>query len=433
MTSIRPLRPVCCAIFALTLAPQIPAAELSGELQAQVIEWRRDLHQHPELGNRETRTAGIVAAHLKALGLEVHEGIGATGVIGYLKGGKRGPFLALRADMDALPVTEQTELPFASTVTTEFRGEKVGVMHACGHDAHVAMLMGLAQALTAQRETLPGSILFIFQPAEEGAPDGEAGGAQRMLAEGLFSDRYYGKPDAVFGMHVRSLLNTGQIGLRAGPAMASSDTFSIQVVGRQTHGSRPWHGVDPIVIGSEIVLNLQQIVSRELDITALPTVVTIGQFKSGIRQNIIPDEAFLLGTIRSFDPVQRKQVINAIERRATSIAAAAKGEAIFTLKPNGYAVTVNNPELVTRMKPLLAATEGVTDVVDMALITGAEDFSFYAREVPGLFFFVGVTKPGIDPDQAPGNHSPRFVVDEDGLAIGMRAMLNVTLAYLNGK
>ncbi|MGE4069549.1 MAG: amidohydrolase [Lysobacterales bacterium] len=433
MRSIRRLHPVCCALFALTLAPQIPAAELSEALQDQVIEWRRDLHQHPELGNSETRTAGIIAAHLRALGLEVHEGIAVTGVIGYLKGGKPGPFLALRADMDALPVSEQTDLPFASTVTAEFRGEQVGVMHACGHDAHVAMLMGLAQVLAGQRETLPGSVLFIFQPAEEGSPDGELAGAQRMLAEGLFSDRYYGKPDAVFGMHVRSLLNTGQIGLRSGPALASSDTFSIQVIGKQTHGSRPWHGVDPIVVGSEIVLNLQQIVSRELDITALPTVVTIGQFKSGIRQNIIPDDAFLLGTIRSFDPVQRKLVIGAIERRATAIAAAANAQAIFTLKPNGYVVTVNNPELVTRMTPLLAATEGVTEVVDMALITGAEDFSFYAREVPGLFFFVGVTPPGQDPEQAPGNHSPRFVVDEAGLPIGMRAMLKVTLAFLNGK
>ncbi|MCB1600768.1 MAG: amidohydrolase [Xanthomonadales bacterium] len=433
MTFIRQLRPVCCTLFALTLAPQIQAAELSDGLQAQVIEWRRDLHQHPELGNSETRTAGIVAAHLKALGLEVHEGIAVTGVIGYLKGGKPGPFLALRADMDALPVTEQTDLPFASRITTQFRGEQVGVMHACGHDTHVAMLMGLAQVLAEQRETLPGSILFIFQPAEEGSPDGDQAGAQRMLAEGLFSDRYHGKPDAVFGMHVRSLLNTGQIGLRSGPALASSDTFSIQVIGTQTHGSRPWHGVDPIVVGSEIVLNLQQIVSRELDISALPTVVTIGQFKSGIRQNIIPDEAFLLGTIRSFDPVQRKQVIEAIERRATGVAAAANAQAIFSLKPNGYVVTVNNPELVSRMKPLLATTEGVTEVVDMALITGAEDFSFYAREVPGLFFFVGVTPPGRDPEQAPGNHSPRFVVDEAGLPIGMRAMLRVTLAYLNGE
>lgn len=433
MPSRHRIRRIFWALFSLTMAPVAVAATLPDGLNAQVIDWRRDLHQHPELGNRETRTAGIVAAHLKALGLEVHEGIAATGVIGYLKGGKPGPFLALRADMDALPVTEQTGLPFASTLTTEYRGEKVGVMHACGHDTHVAMLMGLAQTLAAQRETLPGSVLFIFQPAEEGAPDGEQGGAQRMLAEGLFSDRYYGKPDAIFGMHVRSSLNTGQIGIRSGPALASSDTFSIKVIGRQTHGSRPWQGVDPIVVGSEIVLSLQQIVSRELDITRTPTVVTIGQFKSGIRQNIIPEDASLLGTIRSFDPVQRKEVIGAIERRATAIAAASRAQAIFTLKPNGYAVTVNDPALVARFRPLLAASAGVTELVDMDLITGAEDFSFYAREVPGMFFFVGVTAPGINATEAPSNHSPLFLVDEAGLPIGMNAMLNVTLAYLGGE
>jgi amidohydrolase len=423
------LRVLSCAVFALAMQTA-QAADVPAGLAGQVIEWRRDIHAHPELGNREVRTAAKVAAHLKSLGLEVHEGIAHTGVIGYLQGGLPGPFVALRADMDALPVSEQVDLPFASKLTTEYRGETVGVMHACGHDAHVAMLMGLAQALAAQRDTLHGRVLFIFQPAEEGSPDGEEGGARLMLAEGLFSDRYHGNPDAVFGMHVRSSLNTGQLGLRSGPALASSDTFSIHVIGQQTHGSRPWQGIDPIVVGSEIVLSLQNIVSRELDITGTPTVVTIGQFKSGIRQNIIPDEANLLGTIRSFDPQQRLQVIAAIERRANGVAAAANTRAEFTLKPNGYPVTVNDPALSARMRPVLRASQGVSEVVDMNLITGAEDFSFYAREVPGLFFFVGVTAPGTDPNLAPSNHSPRFQIDEPGLAIGMQAMLNVVLDYL---
>ncbi len=423
---------VSCAAILLMSHPAA-AIEMPDGVSEKVIEWRRDLHANPELGNRESRTAAKVAAHLRALGMEVHEGIAHTGVIGYLQGGLPGPFLALRADMDALPVTEQVDVPFASKVTTQYRGETVGVMHACGHDTHVAMLMGLAETLASQRESLTGNVLFIFQPAEEGAPEGEEGGAQLMLAEGLFSDKYYGKPDAVMGMHVTSRLPVGFLGLKSGPMMASSDTFSIHVVGKQTHGSRPWQGIDPIVVGSEIVLSLQSIVSREIDITGTPSVVTVGQFRAGIRQNIIPDSADLLGTIRSFDPALREQVIAAIERRAKGVAAAAGTTAEFKLHPGGYAVTVNDPELTARLRPVLEATVGKQRVITMPLITGAEDFSFYAREVPGLFYFVGVTPTDKDAAQAPSNHSPLFYVDEAGMAVGMRAMLAAVNSFMAGE
>lgn len=408
----------------------IVAAELPEGIEQQVIEWRRDLHANPELGNRETRTAAKVAAHLRGLGMEVHEGIAHTGVIAYLKGGQPGPLVALRADMDALPVSEGVDLPFASKVTTQYRGETVGVMHACGHDTHVAMLMGLAQILAGQRDHLRGRILFIFQPAEEGPPEGEEGGAQLMLAEGLFSERYYGKPDVVMGMHVTSRLNVGFLGLRSGPMLASADTFSIHVTGKQTHGSRPWDGIDPIVVGSEIVLSLQHIVSREIDITATPTIVTVGQFKGGIRQNIIPDSAEMLGTIRSFDPALREKVIAAIERRASNIAEAAGTSAEFKLHPGGYAVTVNDPELTSQLRPALESVVGKQRVITMPLITGAEDFSFYAREVPGLFYFVGVTPTDQNAAEAPSNHSPLFYVDEAGMAVGMRSMLAALHSYL---
>ena len=426
-----PRMPWLCAC-SLLIGTSAVAAELSPQTEQQVIEWRRDLHANPELGNRESRTSKLVAAHLRQLGMEVHEGIAHTGVIGYLAGAQPGPLVALRADMDALPVSEGVDLPFASKVTTQYRGETVGVMHACGHDTHVAMLMGLAQTLAAERESLRGRFLFIFQPAEEGPPEGEEGGAQLMLAEGLFSEHYYGKPDAVLGMHVTSRLNVGFLGLRSGPMLASADTFSIHVNGKQTHGSRPWDGIDPIVVGSEIVLSLQHIVSREIDITATPTIVTVGQFKGGIRQNIIPDSAEMLGTIRSFDPALREKVIAAIERRATNIAEAAGTTAEFKLRPGGYAVTVNHPELTAQLRPALESVVGKQRVITMPLITGAEDFSFYAREVPGLFFFVGVTPSDQDAATAASNHSPLFYVDEDALAVGMRSMLAAVHGYLDG-
>jgi amidohydrolase len=400
------------------------------KVEPQVIEWRRDLHAHPELSNRETRTSGIVAKQLRALGMEVKTGIGLTGVAGLLRGGRPGPTIALRADMDALPVTEQVDVPFKSTVTTEFRGETVGVMHACGHDAHVAMLLGVAKVLAGQRAQLPGQILFIFQPAEEGAPEGETGGARRMLAEGLFD---IAKPEAVFGLHVIASLPTGVIGYRAGPMMAGSDSFTINVTGRQTHGSRPWGGVDPVVTSAAIISGLQTIVSRQIDITEIPTVISVGAIKGGIRFNIIPDNVEMVGTIRTFDTGVRADVIERMNRTVTSIAAANGATATLKVRDNAIPPVVNNPQLTQRVLPSLERTVGKDKVRTISLQTTAEDFSFYGQQAPAFFFWVGITPPDRDPATAAFNHSPLFFVDESGMAIGMRAMLSVAVDYLQGR
>lgn len=403
-------------------------AEAARSLQPKVVAWRRDIHQHPELGNRETRTAALVADHLRALGLEPKTGIATTGVTAVLKGGRPGPRIALRADMDALPVTERVDLPFASKVTTTFRGETVGVMHACGHDAHVAILMGLAEALVAMRDELAGEVMFLFQPAEEGVPEGEVGGAKEMLAQGVFDDF---RPDAVFGLHVGSTYNVGQVAVRPGPMMAASDSFEITVKGRQTHGSRPWNGVDPIVAAADLVTTAQTIVSRRTDITRLPAVVTFGAVKGGIRHNIIPDSVELIGTIRTFDDGMREAIFADLRNVAehTSAAHGATIDATIPLSHN-YPVTANDPELIARMLPSLEAAVGEGNVVDPGLITGAEDFSFFAREVPGMYFFVGATPKGTDPRTAASNHSPEFYLDEGALDVGLRAMLQVALDYL---
>jgi amidohydrolase len=404
-------------------------AQQSQRLQSKVLAWRRDLHQHPELGNRETRTAKIVADHLRSLGLDVKTGIATTGVIAVLKGGKPGPRIAIRADMDALPVTERNALPFASKATSTFRGETVGVMHACGHDAHTSTLMGVAEALVAMKADLPGEVLFIFQPAEEGPPDGEEGGAEEMLAQGIFRDF---KPEAVFGLHVFSTLNAGQLGYRAGPAMAASDRFNIIIKGRQTHGSRPWGGVDPIVAAADVIGSAQTIVSRRQNISKLPVVVTFGAIKGGIRYNIIPDQVEMIGTIRTFDEGMRAAVFKDLQNVAEHVAAAHGATAVSQIPDTkGNPVTVNNPALSAKMRPSLVRAVGAGNVVDMDLNMGAEDFSFYAKEVPGFFFFVGATPKGQDALKAPSNHSPEFFLDESALDVGLRAMLQVTLDYLH--
>lgn len=400
------------------------------KVESQVIEWRRDLHAHPELSNRETRTAGVVAKQLRALGMEVKTGIGLTGVAGLLRGALPGPTIALRADMDALPVTEQVDVPFKSTVTAEFRGEKVGVMHACGHDAHVAMLLGVAKVLAGQRAQLRGQILFIFQPAEEGAPEGETGGARRMLAEGLFD---IARPEAVFGLHVIASLPTGVVGYRSGPMMAGSDSFTINVTGRQTHGSRPWGGVDPVVASADIISGLQTIVSRQVDITDIPTVISIGAIKGGIRFNIIPDTVEMVGTIRTFDTGVRADVIERMNRTVTSIAAAQGATATLTVRDNAIPPVVNDPQLTQRILPSLERAVGKDNVRTISLQTTAEDFSFYGQQVPAFFFWVGITPPDRDPATAAFNHSPLFYVDESGMAVGMRAMLSVATDYLREK
>jgi len=422
----------CWLCFQVAQADIAPG-ELNSAVQAvepKIIEWRRDFHAHPELSNREVRTADIVAKKLKALGLEVKTGIGVTGVAGLLKGGLPGPTIALRADMDALPVTEQVDVPFKSKVTSEYRGEKVGVMHACGHDAHTAMLLGAAEVLAGMRKQLRGQVLFIFQPAEEGAPEGERGGASLMLEQGLFD---IAKPEAVFGLHVIASLPTGTIGYRSGPMMAGSDSFSIQVNGRQTHGSRPWGGVDPVVVSAQIVTALQTIVSRQIDITALPAVVTVGAIKGGVRFNIIPDSVEMLGTVRTFDKDMRADIFRRMERTAKGIAEASGATATFKVNEPNNPPVVNDPALTAKMLPTLERVAGKDNVRLITLQTTAEDFSYYGQKAPALFFWVGVTPKDKDPTTAAFNHSPLFYLDESGMALGVKAMLSVATDYLQGK
>ncbi len=415
---------------AATASAQISGAQIdaaAGKVETKVIGWRRDIHQHPELSNRETRTSKVVADHLKKLGLPVRTGIARTGVTAVLKGGKPGPVIALRADTDALPVSEQVDVPFKSTVTTEYLGKKVGVMHACGHDSHVANLMGVAEMLVGMKQDLPGTVLFIFQPAEEGAPEGEEGGASVMIKEGVFNEV---KPEAVFGLHVTSTLNTGVLGYRSGPFMAASDSFRIEVQGRQSHGSRPWSGVDPIVAASQIVMGLQTIVSRQIDITELPAVVTIGKFDGGVRHNIIPDSVDMRGTLRTFDKGMRADIMKRIDTTATSIAAATGAQAKVTFNPGNNPVVMNNPQLTQKALPSLKRVAGDDKVVTLPLITGSEDFAYYADLIPSLFFYVGVTPPGQDANAAPSNHSPKFYIDEPAIAFATRALTSVAVDYL---
>lgn len=406
--------------------PALPDAvdSLVDSVMPQVVEWRRDFHQHPELGNREFRTAGIIADHLRALGMEVQTEVAHTGVVGILRGGREGPVVALRADMDALPVEEQVDLPFASRVRTQYNGQDVGVMHACGHDNHMAILMGAATVLADMRDELQGTVMFIFQPAEEGAPEGEEGGAELMLKEGLFDDI---RPDAVFGLHVWPI-PAGQIAVREGGTMASSDSFRIRVQGQQTHGAAPWAGIDPIVVASQIVMGLQTIPSRQLDSTLTPSIVTVGAINGGVRSNIIPDSVEMIGTLRTFDAETRRQIHERVERTATQIAASA-GATVDVNISLGYPVTYNDPELTRNMAPTLQRVAGER-FVEASLITGAEDFSYYANEVPGMFFFLGIGAD--DPAMVYPNHSPFFYADERALPVGVKAMTALALDFMNG-
>jgi len=395
-----------------------------------ITAWRRDLHQHPELSNREVRTSKFVAAELKKFGYEVRTGIARTGVVGVLKGGKPGPKLAIRADMDALPVTEEVDLPFASKVKGEYLGKQVGVMHACGHDAHTAMTLGVAEAIAKMKKDLPGEIMFIFQPAEEGAPPGEEGGAPLMVKEGIFKDF---KPDALFGMHVVSTQTVGTAAVRAGGAMASSDTFHIVVHGRQSHGATPWKGIDPIVTTAEIVTSAQTIVSRQLDINTQPAVVTFGIFNGGQRFNIVPDSAELWGTVRAFDDGMRQQALSSLKNIAEHVAAA-NGATVDTEipMPGSNPVNYNDPALTERVRASLEKALGKDKVSEAPRWTASEDFPQLALGVPApsVYFFVGATPVGKDPVTAPTNHSPRFFLDEGALEVGTSAMLQAALDYL---
>jgi len=402
--------------------------EAAARVEPKVVAWRRDFHQNPELGNREVRTAKIVADHLRAIGCDdVREKVAHTGVVGVLKGGLPGPVVALRADMDALPVAEETDVPFKSTKRTHWNGvENVGIMHACGHDAHTAILMGVAEMLANMRARIPGTIKFIFQPAEETPPIGEDGGAKMMVEQGCLENP---KVDAIFGLHVVSNDTTGKVGYRSGPFMASADDFRIFVEGKQAHAAYPWSGIDPIVIGSQIVTGLQTIVSRNVDITEEPAIVTVGVFHGGVRHNIIPDKVKLEGTIRAFNEEHRSQIHEHVKRITQMIAAAGGAKADVHIH-RWYDVTVNDPGLTAWSLPTLGRFAGVDNVRTIGKQCGAEDFSFYQKEVPGFFYFIGCTPPDRDARKAPTNHSPRFYVDEKCLRIGTETLAALAVDWL---
>ena len=400
---------------------------LATELNSQVVTWRRDFHKNPELGNREVRTSKVIADELRKLGYEVSTNVATTGVIGVLRGAKPGPVVALRSDMDGLPVTEQVELPFKSTAKSQWMGQEVGVMHACGHDNHMAILLGTATALARMKDRLPGTVKVIFQPAEEGLPPGEVGGAQQMLKENVFENP---KVDAVFGLHVFPF-PAGTISYRPGAMMASQDNFIIRVKGKQTHGAVPWGGVDPIVIGSQIVMAMQTIISRSVNITEAPAVVTVGRFTGGNRANIVPDQVELEGTIRAFDENVRADIQQRIRNLATNIAEGAGATAEVQIL-SGYPVTRNDPALTERMLPTLRRAAGESNVRLASLTGTAEDFSYFGQRAPGMFVFLGVTPRDQDYTKAAQNHSPLFFADESALPVGVKVMTNLALDYLFG-
>ena len=427
-------RASCLSLLLLGVASLFPvlaqaqtAVSIDAELEQKVIDWRRDVHAHPELSNREIRTAKLVDDHLRALGIETRTGVAKTGVVGVLKGAKPGPVVALRADMDALPVTERVDLPFASKVRATYLGKDVGVMHACGHDTHVAMLMGAAEELAKRRNELAGTVVFLFQPAEEGAPPGEVGGASIMVKEGALKNP---DVDAVFGIHINSQTPVGVIGYRPRGTMAASDQLKIEVEGAQTHGAYPWGGVDPIVASAQIVLGLQTTVSRMAQLNKAAAVVTIGKIDAGVRGNIIPERATMIGTIRTLDTAMQTKLHADIERVATSIAEAAGAKATVTIT-RGNPVTYNDPELTAQMLPTLQRTAGPDQVLLRDAVTGAEDFSYYAREVPGLFVFLGGMPADQDPKEAAPHHTPDFFIDETGLKLGVETYVNLALDYLS--
>jgi amidohydrolase len=402
-------------------------AGLAAEARPQVVEWRRWFHQNPELSNREFNTSARIAGILSDMGIEHRTGIAGTGIVAMIEGGKPGPLVALRSDMDGLPVTEQTGLPFASTARSEYKGQDVGVMHACGHDAHMSMLLGAAWVLNSVKEDLAGSVMLIFQPAEEGPPPGEEGGAVLMLQEGIWAER---KPEAVFGIHVGIGVPGGEIAVRPGPLMAAADRFEITVRGRQTHGARPWDGVDPVVVAAQIVLGLQTVAGRQLDVTRAPSIISVGRISGGVRNNVIPDSVVLEGTIRSFDEDMRRDIHERVGRTARSIAESAGATAEFELEL-GNPPVVNDPGLLAQMMPALQRAAGTVREVNPQTV--AEDFSEYANRTPGLFMFLGNGPPGIDPATLPTNHSPYFDMHEPNLEIGVRVFSTLALEFLHGR
>ena len=397
------------------------------KIEAKCIAWRRDIHEHPELGNNEYRTAKIIADHLRSLGIEVKDGVGKTGVVGILKGTKPGPCIALRADMDGLPVVERVDLPFASKVKTTYSGKEVGVMHACGHDTHVAMLMSVAEILTGMKDDLKGTVKFIFQPAEEGPPENEEGGAALMVKEGVMENP---KVDAIVGFHIESNIEVGRIEYKPGAFMASSDWFVVKVKGKGSHGSQPWLGVDPIAVSAQIIQGLQNIVSRQTDLTKAPVVISVGKIDGGVRSNIIPEECVLYGTIRTLDSKMRLDVHEKIKRVAKNIAEA-NGAIAETVIEEKTLVTFNDPELLKKLIPSLENAAGKDNVAERSWVTGAEDFSYYGLKAPAVFLYLGGMPKGNDPLKAPAHHTADFFVDESGMKTGIKAFCNIVFDYMN--
>ncbi|MCR5888400.1 amidohydrolase [Hymenobacter sp. J193] len=404
-------------------------ARLAAQQEQQVIAWRRDLHEHPELGNQETRTAALVAAELRRLGLEVQTGVARTGVVALLRGGRPGPVVALRADMDALPVTENTSLPFASKATATYNGQAVGVMHACGHDTHVAMLLGAARVLTDLRKDLRGTVKFIFQPAEEGSLPGEEGGARLMVKEGVLENP---KVDAIFGVHINAQTEVGTLKYRPEGEMAASDVFKIVVKGKSAHGAYPWLSVDPVVAAAQIVMGLQTIISRQTQLTEDAAVLTVGMIHGGVRNNIIPEQVELTGTIRTFSKEMQQKIWEAVRRTATSIAASSGATAEVSIE-NYAPVTYNDPRLTAQMMPSLRRAAGVGPVVLQKAVTGAEDFAFFQEKVPGLFVFVGGMPKGKNAADTAPHHTAGFFIDESGLTLGVRTLTTLAVDYLSAK
>lgn len=397
------------------------------EIEPKVIAWRRHFHQYPELSNNEVKTAAIIADHLKSLGIEVQTGVAKTGVVGLLKTGKPGPVIALRADMDALPVTERNLLPFASKERAVFNGQETGVMHACGHDTHMSILMAVAEILSKNKSELKGTVKFIFQPAEEGPPEGEEGGAILMVKEGVLENP---KVDVIFGMHIRCFQPLGTIAYKPKGMMAASDWYTIKVTGRQAHGATPWRGIDPVLVSAQIIQGLQGIISRQTELTKEAAVISVGRISGGIRENIIPEQVEFSGTIRTLDSSMQKDIKRRIVLTATKIAEASGAQAAVTFS-NKTMVVYNDPGLTTLVSGSFSKAAGADNVQLMNADTGAEDFSFFQEKVPGYFFFVGACPPDVDPAKAPSHHTPDFMIDERGMLTGLKAMLNVTVDYMN--
>jgi amidohydrolase len=393
----------------------------------QVVEWRRHFHENPELSNREDKTAAYIADYMRSLGLEVKTGVAHTGVVAILEGDKPGPVVGLRADIDALPVRERTDVPFKSTKTTTYLGQEVGVMHACGHDTHIAMLMGAAKILSDMKSDLQGTVKFIFQPAEEGAPPGEEGGAELMVEEGVLQDP---DVDVIFGQHINSQTEVGTIRYRPEGTMAAADRFVITVKGKQTHGSTPWTGVDPIVTSAKIIEGLQTIISRQTELTKAAAVISVGKINSGVRNNIIPEEAEMIGTIRTLDTAMQEKIHNDIRHVATTIGESMGAEVTVDIQ-KGYPVTYNDPELTADMLPTLERIAGAENVVLSDAITGAEDFSFFQKKIPGFYIFVGGMPLGMDPADAAPHHTPDFYIEEEGMKLGVKALAGLTIDYMN--